>query len=187
MNLQIDVTDFNQIDNAMPIPLYVIVCGGIAVGKSHVVRRHFNSDRFVIADVDDYMTRQGFTDYDRQGVQFTLCMDQINTDIQRWKTERRSLISMGTGAHLDFFRFRLEEARRDRYRTAILHVKTDSTEQALRQNEMRRQRGEHAVGPEELHRIAETIERSADSVERIVREHPDLVDFVCLHWNRSYE
>ncbi len=180
MLVTIPITGFDRIVDAMPMPLYVVAAGGIASGKTHVVGR--NLTRFTVADVDDYMTKNGFTDYDRQGVQFRTCMRQIDDDIQQFKRERRNIIAMGTGANLEFLKFRLEEARTDRYRTAILHV-TVPPHQARAQNEERRTKAERAVAEHQLDLIDQTIRGSAASVEWVVKNRPDLVDFICVHQN----
>jgi hypothetical protein len=110
-------------------------------------------------------------------------MKQIDADIQRYKRDRKSMVAMGTGANFDFLKFRLEEARSHRYRTAILHVTGVPYDKAVEQNAIRRERGEHAVAPGEEQAIALSLEQSAASVERIQREHPELIDFICIHEN----
>ena len=181
MLVKVEVGHFDALVDAMPLPLYVVVVGGYGVGKTHVVRRHLT--RFVVADIDDHMVRNGFTDYSRDGDQFKQCMNEIDAVIQQHKAERRSMVAMGTGANFDFLKFRLEEARnRDRYRTAVLNVQTD-IDQAVAQNAERRARGDHAVAEHEEHLIAESIMKAQTSLTLMMSRHPELIDYICVHRN----
>ena len=92
MLVKVEVGHFDALVDAMPLPLYVVVVGGYGVGKTHVVRRHLT--RFVVADIDDHMVRNGFTDYSRDGDQFKQCMNEIDAVIQQHKAERRSMVAI---------------------------------------------------------------------------------------------
>jgi hypothetical protein len=181
MLIKLPIDRFDVMAESTPLPVYVVVCGGIAVGKTHVIRKHLKN--FVIADIDDYMTRHGFTNYDRQGPEFRQCMDEIALDINQYKQDRKNIVAMGTGANFGFLHYRLVEAHIYRYRTALIHVTCPSLEQAIAQNAERLAKNEHAVAPDQLDVIHQTIEASATNVARLRTEFPYLVDFICEHQN----
>lgn len=176
----IPVQAFNFLHEHSPLPLYVVISGGIATGKTHIVRKYLSAYR--IMDIDDYMVRHGYTDYDRQGEQFSHAMRLIDADIQETKRNHIPMVSMGTAANYDFLHFRLIEARQHGYETAVLQVRC-SLEQALAQNAQRRERGEHHVRDEELDQIESTARNSAAALDRLLQEDRDLLGYLCLHDN----
>lgn len=172
---------FDRLAENSSLPLYVIVTGGIAAGKTFVVRN--NLTRFKIADIDDYMDSNGFTNYDRDGVEFRMVMDQINVDIQTYKKNKLNMVSMGTGANLDFLKFRLEEAIEHGHHTAILHV-VAPVEQALSQNRERGEKGLRRVPDSQIEIIRNTALTSLCNVDIIIEQHRDLLGYLCVYENR---
>lgn len=175
--------EIDQIDglNAGPPPrfqpVYVLVAGGIAVGKSHVVRANIKT--IPILDVDSYMDRFGYSDYSRNGYQFQSAMDAITLDIGDLKRRGESMVAMGTCGNFEFARFRLEESVGLGYQTVLLHV-TASLDQARKQNEERRRMGDRAVDQVDLDLIEHSIRDSQNTVRRLL-QHPctDLISYFC--------
>lgn len=179
---RIPISSFDYLVDHSVMPIYLVVCGGIAVGKSHLVQRYLN--RYWIADVDDYMGKNGFTDYTRDGVQFREAMRQIDEDIQKNKQAQIDMVSTGTGGNYEFLRYRLEEARSHGYETGLIHIRVDDPLQAREQNQERRLRGERALGDHELDLIEVSIRASDESVDRLLKEDRDLLGYFCSHRNQ---
>ena len=157
-------------------PLYVLIAGGIAAGKNHVVHQHLPT--IPVMDVDHVMEANGWTDYD--GDEYKQAMAIIRERIEERMAARQSLIAMGTAANLPFTVDRLHNAKLLGYTTVLLHV--DAPEhQALAQNEERRLKGKRAVPNHLKYRILETYRDSRRTVE-LLRDTV-LVDFHVHHVN----
>jgi len=163
----IDITHLDGINIAHG-PLYVLVAGGIASGKSHVAQKHIKG--IEIIDVDNFMSKFGYTNYDPKGDEFRHAMEETAKYIKDHKAAKKSMVAMGTASNFEFAKFRLEEAKQDGYRTAILHVRVPSMSQAYVQNELRRHKGERAVAPKDLEILFTTANNSTDTVGRLIRD-----------------
>ena len=104
--------------------------------------------------------------------------------IKETKAQGRSLVAMGTASNYDFAKFRLEEARQDGYKTVLLHITVDSVDTAHNLNALRRGKGLRAVQEKDYPVIQKTSEGSRETVKRLLRENPDLIDFYCEFQNR---
>jgi predicted kinase len=166
-----------SIPGLAPRPLYVLVAGGIAVGKSHVIREAKLG--FPIMDVDDVMDEIGSADY--EGRAFRDAIEIIGGRIETIISERRSLVAMGTCSDLAFTIDRLHGARMKGYATVLVHV-TAPLDQALAQNEERRVKGRRTVALQWSGKIAATAEASAKVVD--VVSETTLVDFLARIDNR---
>ncbi len=162
-------------------PMYVLVAGGIATGKSHVVGRFIKT--IEVIDVDNFMSKFNYTNYDPKGEQFRHAMEETAAYIKTHKAGKKSMVAMGTASNFEFAKFRLDEAKQDGYRTAILHVVTPTLGQAYAQNEMRRMNNERAVAREDLEILSVTANNSDETVSRILRDHPEIVDFYTPYVN----
>lgn len=162
-------------------PLYVLVAGGIGVGKSWLADRHLGT--LALVDVDRFMEILGYTDYDPKGFQFRHAMDVTAKHVDELKAARSSLVAMGTCSDFPFARQRLEWAKADSYRTVLLHV-TAPLDQAIRQNTQRRMAGKRAVAQHDEHPvISSSIERSGRTVETLLFGYTSLIDYHCPHSN----
>lgn len=161
-------------------PMFVVVCGGIATGKSHVMRKYVTAPYRTI-DMDEYMTLLGFTNYDKQGPEWKLAMKAADYHINFYKSFKAPIISQGTGASLHWLKFRLKAAKLDGYATALVHIYAP-LHQALAQNEQRRKKGQHFVKPEEISLIRETAVLAQTNFD-IVSKDSNLVDYTISYDN----
>jgi hypothetical protein len=157
--------------------LYILVAGGIAVGKTHVVREHIHA--IPVMDVDDVMGELGYWDYTNHD-QFSEAMNIIGSRIIGLMDEGKSLISMGTGSHLPFAVDRLLRAKLRGYITVLLHIEAEPGQQDM-QNEERRLKHKRYVRPEQHARIAETRIGAAEVVKLL--KDTELVDFFAHYQN----
>jgi len=158
-------------------PTYVLIAGGIAVGKSYVIRHH--NSNFEILDIDEYLemiggTHQSKDDYERAS-------NLISLDFERLMSEKKSIVAMGTARDLNFSIKRLLNAKKKGYRTVLLHIKTD-VDTAIFQNNERREKGSRAVPIKDEALIEQTINGSANSVSFL--KNSDLIDFFCSYVNQ---
>lgn len=165
-----------QIDDLVVLndrePLYVLIAGGIAVGKTHIIRQ--NVKHVPIMDLDEGMERLGFTDYD-DATQTGAAMKLITAEVEAIKARRQSMIAMGTASDLTFSINRLLWAKQDGYKTLLFHI-TAPLSQAVRQNRERIAAGLRGVKLEQADRkIRESIEGAARTVAAL--RYTALVDY----------
>jgi len=164
-------------------PIYVLVAGGIATGKTHVVRQYIHEVEVI--DVDDFMVKLGHTDYTPRGPQLEAAMNLTGDYIAEKKQRMESMVAMGTSANLDWAKYRLVEAKLDLYTTVLLHVTTATVEQAHAQNAYRRELGLRAVTDQDMPVIAKTRSASDETVRSLLRDHKHLVDYYVPHLNKG--
>ena len=170
LKLQIDDID------SLPFPVYVLVAGGIGVGKTHVVRKNIRDIQ--VMDLDDVMEELGHRKYDSRNT--SEAMNIITERVEAVLERCESMVAMGTSANLPFSIDRLYGAKNRGYKTVLLHVDA-SIEQAVYQNELRREKGQRAVGPEESYKIHRTNQGAANTVATL--KDTDLVDYFIHHIN----
>lgn len=157
-------------------PVYVLVAGGIAIGKTHVV------DEFIktipIMDIDSVMDELGLKEYNKENFDKAMAIISERFDVMMAKKE--SLVAMGTAMNLPFSINRLYNAKMMGYTTVLLHV-VGSVGQEYDQNEERRKQGQRAVKADELHKIKDSIDGSSATVK--VLRKTDLVDYFIGHFN----
>lgn len=155
-------------------PLYVLTVGGMAVGKSFVVSRFIKT--IPVMDVDDIMKQLKYVDYSR--AHFSKAMKLIAEKIKTAMDNKESIIAMGTSSDLSFSIDKLFNAKMNGYTTVLLFIDA-SYEQAVRQNEERKEKGERAVAAEKGYRIRQTNTGSANTYA--ILKDTNLVDF-CVHY-----
>lgn len=173
---KINISDIDK----LPEPIYVLIAGGIAIGKNHVVREHIKL--LPVMDIDDVMEELNHEIYNQAN--FRQAMAIISDRIDQKMYKRESFVAMGTSANLAFSIERLYNAKRLGYNTAILHI-TGEVEQALNQNEERKYKNKRYVFGEDLQIIRDTMEQSQESVR--VLNKTSLVDYFVEYKNiRNY-
>jgi predicted kinase len=165
-----------QIDNLQSRPRYVMIAGGIASGKNHVVKEHIHSIK--IMDVDDVMERMSYTDY--TGVQFHHAMQIIGKEIDMMMGRKECLIAMGTSSNLGNAINRLHYAKMMGYTTILAYIDAP-VEQAVSQNTERREKGKRFVTDEEARKIERTNTGAAQTVAAL--KDTALVDYFAHYLN----
>lgn len=146
---------------AMTGPTYILIAGGIATGKSHVIKEYLPG--ILVMDIDDYMERLGFSDYNFHGTEYSVALRQITEDIKRLLDTKETFVSMGTAADTKFTIDKLAGAKIAGFTTIVLHI-TCPLEQAISQNNFRRLAGKRAVSDTDLHLLEQTKRKSAETV-----------------------
>lgn len=177
MNIQ-DLHRFTQQNSTV----YILVAGGIGAGKSHVV--HHNLPDVPVMDIDDEMARLNLTMYNEKNL--LIARKSLSERIDRMKEQRQSLIAMGTAGDTTFTINRLFWAKRDDYKTVLLHI-TCPIEQAVEQNRVRLEQGRRAVPREDEYLLTRTMTESEVTVSIV--KHTDLVDHYVhvdntRHWTK---
>jgi predicted ABC-type ATPase len=170
-----DITEVEKL--ALEHPTYILIAGGIGVGKSHVVRQWL--PKIPLMDIDEEMKRQDLEVYNEHNM--LVARKSLGERIDQLKEQRRSLIAMGTASDTTFTINRLFWAKHDGYKTVLLHI-TCPLEQARKQNRLRARKGQRAVPREDEYLLTRTMTESEVTVS-IVR-HTDLVDHY-VHVNNS--
>ncbi len=164
----------------LPRPLYVLVAGGIACGKSHMVRKLLPD--LPIMDVDHVMEAHGWTDY--EGPQLEDAGALLLPLIEGHLQARRSFIAMSTSANLAFSIYRLHRAQQFGFRTLLLHIDAP-LEQALAQNQERKNHGQRFVVKDLLPKIAQTTIKARENYQRLI--DTGLVHYHASYWNARKE
>jgi predicted kinase len=165
-----------EIDHLGVRPRYVMIVGGIASGKNHVIHQHIRT--IPVMDVDDIMESRGFTDY--SGHHFAEAMKEIGSVIVEMMAGRKCLIAMGTSSNLTNAINRLHSAKMAGYSTVMAYIDAP-VEQCLAQNAERRGKGKRFVADEELRKIERTNVGAAQ-VAATLRDTV-LVDFYAHYLN----
>jgi len=177
MDKRIDIDAINDLYHQEQV--YVLVAGGIAVGKSHFIREHIDLKKYKLMDVDDYLERIGGKHSNPD--EYKQAMEMISADFDQLMKSRYALIAMGTAANFNFTVNRLLNAKLKGYKTVLLHITGVSYLEALSQNQERREAGKRAVESGRGELLAKTITYSNFTVEKLAPT--DLVDFYCSFSN----
>lgn len=153
---------------AQQVSTYILVAGGIGVGKSHVLAKAFPD--VPILDIDNEMANLELS-YNEKNL--LIARKSLGEHIKIMMDERKSLIAMGTASDTSFTINRLFWAKQAGYKTILFHV-TCPLEQALKQNRARRRMGKRAVPSEDEFLLTRTMTESDLTVGII--KHTDLVD-----------
>ncbi|MFA5489223.1 MAG: zeta toxin family protein [Candidimonas sp.] len=159
-------------------PTYVMVAGGIAVGKTHVISKFLP---LPLMDIDEVMEELSYTDY--AGDQFKHALSVVSERINELMKNKISFIAMGTASRIEPAISRLNNAKNLGYKTALLYISA-SLEQAIRQNEKRKNNGQRYVREDEIYLIEQTIVGAKNTVD-IIKDDKNLIDLFC-HYNNSY-
>lgn len=159
-------------------PLYVLMSGGFAVGKTHIAKTFI--DYLPIMDLDDVMIEMGFHEYTPKNISYA--MREISNRIEQLMKRKDSFIAMGTASNVVFSINRLFNAKMKKYTTALIFVDAP-VDQAQKQNKLREARGERFVRPEDTHKIQKTNFDSEGTVA--ILKHTDLVDYF-IHYENKY-
>jgi hypothetical protein len=178
----IRIEDFNSLHMVNDRPLFIAICGGIATGKSHVVRNFITNPSYILVDFDDFMKKFGYSDYSKSGAQWQHAMEATDEYMSLMKKMRLPIISQGTGGSYKWLKYRLEDSRSHGYDTALLHIHAP-LEQAYKQNLLRKDRGQHYVRDHHLHFIETSAMRAKCNFNVLYREEPQLVDYICEYDN----
>ena len=165
------IMDITEIDH-LPKPLYVLVAGGIAVGKTHVIKKSIHT--LDIMDIDDVMEELGHQEYNDEN--YREAMDIISSRFDVKMANKESLIAMGTAANFPFTVERLYNAKQAGYQTCLLYI-TAGRQQAMDQNRLRRQQRKRALTVEEEYKIIHTGELAKTNVHFL--KDTILVDYFC--------
>lgn len=153
----------------MDKPEYILVAGGIGVGKTYVVKQNFPGIQ--IMDLDNEMKRLSLTEYTKENM--LTARESLSNRIGDKMANRESLVAMGTAADTAFAINRLLWAKEAGYTTTLVHV-TCPLSQAIAQNRHRAAMGRRAVPEEDEYLLARTM-TSSELTVGIVR-YTDLVD-----------
>lgn len=173
----ISINDIDKLRRTMTTPLYIMVAGGMAAGKTHVVSRYL-SETIEIFDIDETMTDMGFVEYTDE--QFSAAMDKITKQIDRHMRMFRSMVAMGTSSNISTAINRLYEAKRVGYKTVLLHIDA-SVEQSIKQNNERLAQGLRGVSKAEEYKIERTNVGAANTVATL--RETELVDYFAHYVN----
>ncbi len=169
----------NYID-ALPatktLPIYVMVAGGMAAGKSYIVSKYIETIK--VFDIDDTMTDMGFIEYTDE--QFSQAMKNISIQIEKHMTDHKSMVAMGTSSNISTAINRLYEAKQKGYTTVLLHVDA-SIEQSIKQNNERLEQGKRGVSKVEEYKIERTNVGAANTVATL--RETALVDYFAHYIN----
>jgi len=163
-------------DFAFKYPTYILVAGGIGVGKSHVLSKYIS--KIPIVDIDNEIAKLALS-YTHENL--LIARKSINKKIDFLKANHESFVAMGTAADTAFTINRLLWARDDNFHTVLLHI-TCPVEQAISQNEQRRNQGRRAVPIEDEYLITRTATESAVTVSIV--SPTDLVDHY-IHYDNT--
>ena len=179
----VNIKEFNTLayNYSSDTPLFIAILGGIATGKSHVIRTH-NFSSYAVVDFDDVMTKYGFDDYTKSGPQWTKAMEETDALMSSLKKKKVPIVSQGTGGSYKWLKYRLEDSRAHGYRTAMLYIHAPLA-QAYSQNMRRRMNGQHYVQDHHLHLIETSAMRAKCNFNVLYREEPQLVDYICEYDN----
>lgn len=180
----INIQEFNELVYPAVPPMYILVAGGIAAGKSHVVNKFINTPPYVVVDVDHFMSLYNYTNYNKNSSEWSQAMEATGAFMSNQLDSRKSVVSQGTGANLNWVQYRLNDARSRGYRTGILHIYAP-LEQLYAQNKMRKQQGKRYIPDSEMHLIKETAAQASFNVSFLEQEKSPLVDFICKYDNGS--
>lgn len=167
--------NIDQIESVTTDPLYVLVAGGIASGKTTHVNKHIKN--IPVMDVDDIMSEMGFKDY--SPYQLSIAMQKISESIKDMMLRKESLVSMGTAANLQFTIDRLHWAKMAGYSTVLLYIDTPLA-QAIKQNDHRVSLGGRGITAQK-HKIEKSNAGAAKTVATL--KNTALVDYFCHHQN----
>ena len=157
------VTTLHQLEKfAIANATYILVAGGIGIGKSHIIS---SAMPFVpIMDIDHEMDKYGLTKYNEKNM--LQCRKPLSTKIKSMIANGASLVAMGTAADTVFTIDRLYGAKQAGMKTALVHI-TAPHYQARLQNEARREQGRRAVPVEDEYLLRRTITESAMTVSTV--------------------
>ena len=173
MSKKIDITD---VDLLTENSIYVLVAGGFAVGKSHIVEKYVT--RFPIMDIDNTMKELGFVDYTSQ--EFGEAMKVITEQVLEMTARGESLVAMGSASKLDFAINRLHAAKLKGYTTVLLYIDAP-LEQASMQNKARIAAGRRGLKNKE-YKIRNSNQGAAKTVASL--RDTELVDYFVHYDNR---
>lgn len=173
MSKKIDITDIDQLSED---PVYVLVAGGFAVGKTYIVEKYVT--RFPIMDIDETMAKLGFVNYTSQ--EFGQAMAVITEQVLEMTGRGESLVAMGSASRLDFAINRLHAAKLKGYTTVLLYIDAP-LEQASEQNKARIAAGGRGLKNKE-YKIRSSNQGAAKTVASL--RDTDLVDYFVHYDNR---
>lgn len=177
---QIDELERGWNEGANPPPFYILIAGGMAVGKTHVVSEHIK--RIPFFDIDEIMINRGFLEYTRE--QFAIAMEEITKLVEDQMDHKASMVAMGTASNTTLAIDRLHAAKMKGYKTVLIHIDAPVS-QAVKQNILRIQKGERGVSKSDEHKIEKTVTGAAQTVA-VLRES-SLVDYFVYYNNTRKE
>ena len=169
----ISISDINTISD----PVYVLVAGGIAVGKSTVVERELT---IPIMDIDTVMAEMGFSKYNKKN--YSAAMKTITEQVEDMLDRKQSMVAMGTASNLQFSIDRLFGAKQLGYTTALLYIDAPIS-QAIDQNDKRKQQKQRAISSEQEYKIRRTNVGAANTVAAL--KDTTLVDYFVHYMNHE--
>ena len=173
----IAIEDIDKLSETRTFPLYVLVAGGMAVGKTYIVTEKINSIK--IFDIDEVMAEMEFTDYNHE--QFEKAMNVMIPMIESHMNKKKSMIAMGTASDVIIAVDRLFAAKQNGYETILLYIEAP-IDQSLVQNKDRMSRGERGVSKDNEFKIKKTNKGAANTVDLL--KESNLVDFF-VHYDNT--
>lgn len=173
MSKKIDIT---EVDLLSEDPIYVLVAGGFAVGKTYIVEKYVT--RFPIMDIDKTMEELDFVNYTSN--EFSQAMVIITEQVLELMDRKESLIAMGSASKLDFAINRLHAAKLRGYTTVLLYIDAP-LEQASEQNKARLAAGKRGLKNQE-YKIRNSNQGAARTIASL--RDTDLVDYFVHYDNR---
>ena len=173
----INISEVDELEKVRSdAPLYVMIAGGMAAGKTHIVNENIKA--ISIFDIDDVMRGLSFVEYTRD--EFAKAMRHISKMIDDYMKLEESMVAMGTASNTTVAINRLYAAKMKGYDTVLVHIDTPVS-QAIEQNFYRIKNGERGVSQSDEHKIETTTSGAVQTVA-VLRESA-LVDYFVYYNN----